>query len=352
MEKQSQSSKGSGVSRVSDLIRDRCPLDVRAEQSQFATTMPIRRSAFPGGQTCETKPIRPRGGRVRVEAIVRNKANLPAVGIPHHSIIPLFQRSNPMPIVQNKANSSDSQARFNCRSGKSLRDKMPVLCLRKTKPISPRMDRAIAGATGAKQSQFSAGGHGRPSARPKALRLPPILGDNCAKQSQFRATVSSLKSQVVRGRRQALAGTGVTGEPSRITSYGVTTNAAPGVRNTGNWPAVGLPIIPLFHYSTVPIRCRLCKAKPISATMPIGRSAFPEGRTCKTEPIRRGVSSLKFQVSSRRSRRSGLQTSHFKLPADCFCVQTKPISASRIYRAKQSQFASGGREDHRQGRGA
>ncbi len=33
-----------------------------------------------------------------------NKANLPAVGIPHHSTIPLSQHSSPMRIVRNKAN--------------------------------------------------------------------------------------------------------------------------------------------------------------------------------------------------------------------------------------------------------
>ncbi len=37
----------------------------------------------------------------------------------------------------------------------------------------------------AKQSQFASGGRVRPSPRPSALRLPPVLGDHCAKQSQF-----------------------------------------------------------------------------------------------------------------------------------------------------------------------
>ncbi len=39
-----------------------------------------------------------------------------------------------------------------------------------------------------------------------------------------------------------------------------------------------------------------------------------EGRLCETKPIGRGVSSVKFQVLSRRSTWSELQTSHFKLP--------------------------------------
>jgi hypothetical protein len=59
------------------------------------------------------------------DAVRTNKANLeqpgwdpgangakqtqfPVAGIPHHSTIPPFQRSNPMPIVRNKANSSQS----------------------------------------------------------------------------------------------------------------------------------------------------------------------------------------------------------------------------------------------------
>jgi hypothetical protein len=31
---------------------------------------------------------------------------------------------------------------------------------------------------------------------------------------------------------------------------------------SGNWPARGIPIIPRFHYSSIPIRCRLCETKP------------------------------------------------------------------------------------------
>jgi hypothetical protein len=38
------------------------------------------------------------------DVLVTKQSQFPATGIPHHPNIQLFQRSNPMPIVQNKAN--------------------------------------------------------------------------------------------------------------------------------------------------------------------------------------------------------------------------------------------------------
>ena len=32
---------------------------------------------------------------------------------------------------------------------------------------------------------------------------------------------------------------------------------------SGSWPTSGLPIIPIFHHSTIPIRCQSCKTKAI-----------------------------------------------------------------------------------------
>jgi len=62
-------------------------------------------------------------------------------------------------------------------------------------------------------------------------------GVNRAKQSQFPA---------------GPAGTGPGGRGTKM-------------QNEANFwaPAGGIPSIPLFHYSTIPIRCRLCKTKPI-----------------------------------------------------------------------------------------
>ncbi len=63
--------------------------------------------------------------------------------------------------------------------------------------------------------------------------------------------------------------------------------AGPSVRNKANFhgsrngtkPFAGKELCRLFplHWS--------CKTKPIPGTMPIGRSAFPEGRACETKPI-------------------------------------------------------------------
>ncbi len=176
MKKQSQSSKGSGVSRVSDLIHDRCPLGFRAKQSQFATAMPVGRSAFPGGRTCETKPICLRWtGKTIPKAFGLEAATHPGEQL--RQTKPIRPRAGEVAmraIVRNKANSADSQTKVNCRSGKRLRDRLLVLCLRKTKPISLKTDRAVARAICAEQSQFSPGRRGRPSPRPKALTLPPI----------------------------------------------------------------------------------------------------------------------------------------------------------------------------------
>ncbi len=141
-------------------------------------TMPTGRSAFPEGQTCRTKPICLRWtGKTIPKA--RGLEAATRLGGQLRKTKPIFPRAGRVAvqaIVQNKANFADSQAKINCRSGKSLRDQLLVLCLRKTKPISPGTDGAIAGATCAKRSQFSPGGHGGPSPRPKALTLPPVTG--------------------------------------------------------------------------------------------------------------------------------------------------------------------------------
>ncbi len=74
-----------------------------------------------------------------------------------------------------------------------------------TKPILPhRPTAAMGGLVVHKQTQFAAGGHGRPSPRPEALTLPPT-GDKRAKQSQFRQ--SDLKGQVLCGKRVMTNGT-------------------------------------------------------------------------------------------------------------------------------------------------
>ena len=45
---------------------------------------------------------------------------------------------------------------------------------------------------------------------------------------------------------------------------------------SGSWSPRGIPSIPLFHYSSIPVPCRLCKTNPISRR---GRAAIPRPPT-------------------------------------------------------------------------
>jgi hypothetical protein len=172
------------------------------------------------------------------------------------------QQQVPWAIVRNKANSEGP-------AGTRVR-----LC--RTNPIR-RANRA-------KQSQFAADGHGRPSPRLEALTMPPT-GNKRAKQTQFPA------------------GAG--------------------------WGTAR----------------RVAQTNPIFAIMPIRRSAFPGGKSCETNPIRprrvsgedsqptssrivrnkanlgRG-SSLEFQVLSWSGRWLSLPTSDFTLRTSHFKLDT------------------------------
>jgi hypothetical protein len=89
-------------------------------------------------------------------------------------------------------------------------------------------------------------------------------------------------------------------------TWGNGASGRPIVQNEPNLPAVGIPTIPLLHYSSIPIRCRLCETKPNLGRMGyLGdgawganrakRSQFrgvrlgPEGEMCKTNPIPGGA---------------------------------------------------------------
>jgi hypothetical protein len=65
------------------------------------------------------------------------------------------------------------------------------------------------------------------------------------------------------------------------------------------------PIVPLFHHSSIPIRCR----------------------SCQTKPIGEGVSSLKSQVSRWARSWSGLPTSCFALPTRPKAVRTNEANS-------------------------
>ncbi len=112
------------------------------------------------GRLCKTNPIR--------RDLPRRTKPIPAVAAvasPHYSNIPLFQRSNPMAIVQNKANLRRS-LQWRARTSRATPDGGSTNAVSdlscETKPISPalagmdegRQAPGTAGPTHAKQSQF------------------------------------------------------------------------------------------------------------------------------------------------------------------------------------------------------
>jgi hypothetical protein len=146
----------------------------------------------------------------------------------------------------------------------------PGLLYKQTQPV---------GSYRAKRSQFASGRHGRPSPRPEALRLPPDTGDKCAKRSQSgagggtnkpnrRGSCRVKRSQFASGewgrpsprpealtmppvigdkcakRSQSGAG-GCTNKPNRWGSHRAKRS------QIGRW-LLGGPDSPLFQYSIIP----------------------------------------------------------------------------------------------------
>jgi len=80
---------------------------------------------------------------------------------------------------------------------------------------------------------------------------------------------------------------------------------------SGSWPTSGIPIIPLFYHSTIPVRCRLCETNPIwphSTLLPRGdRLSLPIFDGCvytwrsqaTEEPQWKGVDYDRDQVSTK-----------------------------------------------------
>jgi hypothetical protein len=79
------------------------------------------------------------------------------------------------------------------------------------------------------------------------------------------------------------------------------------VRNEPNFRRPRYPTIPIFHYSSVPVRCRLCKTTQLGRSGGARRAnvrnepnfadaerdgttgARDEGQSCETNPIRTGA---------------------------------------------------------------
>jgi len=226
------------------------------------------------------------------------------------------------PAAPNKANFRRSCGRGKWLAGKELWYIVPAIGFGKTKPIcrtGPRgtrdggaSSRAGAAAYCAKQTQFAAAGRGRPSPRPEALTLPPT-GQMCETKPILRLRIADCRNGTgQRGvvglriqdrpaaRRQGLQGRLYKQSqfrplrPSRdpiiplfhhstipIPRPSCETN--PGARSgaprrcparaggasvqtnpiSGSWSVRGIPSIPLFHYSSVPVPC------PIPTTPPV-----------------------------------------------------------------------------------
>ncbi len=65
------------------------------------------------------------------------------------------------------------------------------------------------------------------------------------------------------------------------------------------WPVGGIPSIPLFHHSTIPIRCRSCKTKPISGGAGGTRPRDPPAGA-QERPSAASLRSAATKTSSRR----------------------------------------------------
>jgi hypothetical protein len=221
--------------------------------------MCTKRTQFPAAgqdprdRSRQTKPIAPGpAGRAIAGATVQNEPNFRRAEVPHHSNTPLFQHSDPMPIVQNEPNSQEPGGR---------------LC--KTNPIS-------AGSTGpggterAKRTQFPAGPGGT---GPGGTRR--VAGCR-AKQSQFRAGRTEGKC----AKRTQFPAGGISHRSTTLSFHhsnptGIVRNepnfpALPGGTGSGGWGSGFFPrpsaLRPLASLG------QSCKTKPIWLSPQEGRS--------------------------------------------------------------------------------
>jgi hypothetical protein len=137
------------------------------------------------------------------------------------------------------------------------------------------------------------GGGGRGAIVQNEPNLPGRPGPRrakCAKRTQFPAASGGTRRRPYLGRLCETnpispAGAGLGGRRANV-------------QNEANLRRTGYPIISLFYYSTIPLRCRLCKTNPISrlrigdgtaaGRLPCGLPPRTcAGRLCKTKPIRR-----------------------------------------------------------------
>ena len=132
------------------------------------------------------------------------------------------------------------------------------------------------------------------------------------------------------------------------TPRGVTTNRA-AVPNEANRPRAR-SIVPVFHHSTIPVRCRMCETKPIGCLRPAmgaerqGEQAgasctnkpnWPSGRglrrrqSCETKPMPRlRIADWRLRIGD-RPHRDTCPAAYRLPPAEGKMYETKPIGQGR-----------------------
>jgi hypothetical protein len=246
-------------------------------------TIPIFHcSSIPGRcRLCETNPISrlriadcglgtnlrrdawPAAHRLRpAQANRAKRTQFLAAEVSHHSNIPLFQHSSPMPIVQNEPNFA---GRPEPRRAK---------CAKRTQFLDCGLWIADWGPTCG----------GTPARRPAAsgLRGPIVQNEPNLRRAEipYHSYIPLFQHPnpvpVVQNepnfRRAEIP------HHSTILSFHHP-HPMPIVRNEPNFRRPRYPTIPIFHCSSIPGRCRLCETNPIS---PVDQS--PGGRNVQNEP--------------------------------------------------------------------
>jgi hypothetical protein len=218
--------------------------------------MPIRRSAFPGDESCEAKPFLDCG--LRIQEGLRLAAWACAGRLYKQT---QFSRAWPAP---------DPGRDERCE----------------TNPIRQRMAQPRR-AIRAKRTQF------RPSAREWARAAGagrPRRGVIVQNEANL-GGVSSLKCQVLRRARRAASPRDLSTSDFTLRTSHCGGAAGPIVRNKPNSRSSRYPTIPLFYRSTVPIRRRSCETKPnVGGLRQVGKdghhkwSAFAEKWNVRNEP--------------------------------------------------------------------
>jgi hypothetical protein len=158
----------------------------------------------------------------------------------------------------------------------------------------------LAGGNRAKRTQF------RPSAREWALAAGAPEGKLC-KTKPISGQPGGWERPIVRNKAN------LAGRPGPRRANCAKRSQFPAGRDT--------PTIPIFHYSSIPVRCRLCKTKPIPAG-PGGMGPRERGAIVQNEP------------------NFGERTGRGREPV----VQTKPICPTR------TEIGTGRRSHQRRGR--